>query len=225
MSICYVVFRDEAKRSGGVVAVPDCFPEIAWMSDADESTFSRSGASPSGQAEMHERVCSAAEIFSKHSARIRAIIAFHVEDKSKVDDFFQQFFISLVRNPIPAHIEDVEKYLYRALANDVIDSCRQANQYRDRLQQYAEQHRYDETAEDPQDDVLHVEAAKEMFSLLEKRLSKLQAEVVWHHYGKGLSRKATARKTNLDEKTVVRYISLARKKMRKFIPHHTGNTK
>lgn len=224
MSTCYVVFRDEAPPSSSCNSRTQG-AENAWMPDADESTFSRKDESPRGQAETHQRVCSAAEVFSRYSSQIRAIIAFHLDDKSKIDDVFQQFFISLVYNPIPAHIQKVEKYLYKALANDVIDACRQANQYRESLQKYAEQHRYDKAAEDPQDKVLQVEATKDMFQLLEKRLSKLQAEVVWQHYGKGLSRTDTATKTNLDEGKVIRYISLARKKMRKFIPQHIGNTK
>jgi len=190
------------------------------MLDADESTSSGSNGT-----EIHRRVCSAAEIFTRYSNQIRAIIAFQIEDKSKADDVFQQFFISLVRKPIPANIEEVEKYLYRALANDVIDVCRQANHYRDSLQKYAELHRNETIEEDPQESLLQVEATKEMFQLLDRRLSKRQAAVAWQHYGKGLSKTDTAKKINLDKKTVVRYLSLARKKMRKFIPQDIGDTK
>ena len=190
------------------------------MFDADESTFSGNNGT-----EIHNRVGSAAEFFAKYGKQIRAIIHFHVKDKSKAEDAFQDFFVSLVHNPIPPHIEDVETYLYKALTNDAIDVRRRANNYRDGIEEYAESRRYDMIQEDPQSSFIQVEATKEMFRLIESRLSKREAAVLWHRFATGLSTADTAKKTNMDANAVARYLSLAKKKIRKLIPQDLGDTK
>ena len=191
------------------------------MFDADESAFSGNNGT-----EIHNRVRSAAEVFAKYGNQIRAIIRFHLKDKSRADDVFQEFFVSLVHNPIPPHITDVEAYLYRALTNDVIDVWRQASNYRNGVQEYAESHRYDVIQDDPQSNFIQVEATKDMFRLIESRLPKCEAAVLWQRVGNGLNASDTAKRTNIDKRSVVRYLSLARKKMAKLIPHDIiGDTK
>jgi len=190
------------------------------MFDADENTFSGNNGT-----EIHGRVRSAAEVFAKYGNQIRAIIHFHVKDKSRADDVFQEFFVSLVHNPIPPHIEDVEAYLYRALTNDVIDVWRQVSNHRDGIQEYAESHRYDMIQEDPQSSFIQVEATREMFRLIERRLPKCEAAVLWQRVGNGLNVSDTAKRTHIDKRSVARYLSLARKRMRKFIPQDIGDTK
>ncbi len=191
------------------------------MFDADESAFSGNNGT-----EMHGRVQSAAEVFARYGDQIRAMIHFHVKDKSRADDVFQEFFVSLVRNPIPPHIEDVEAYLYRAVTNDVIDVWRQANNYQAGIREYAESRRYDMIQEDPQSSFIQVEATKEVFRLIESRLPKCEAAVLWQRVGNGLGASDTAKRTHIDKRSVVRYLSLARKKMAKLIPHDIiGDTK
>ncbi|HUV64176.1 MAG TPA: RNA polymerase sigma factor [Sedimentisphaerales bacterium] len=189
------------------------------MFDADENTFSGNNGT-----EIHRRVGSAAEVFAKYGTQIRAIICFHIKDKSKADDVFQDFFVSLVHNPIPPHLEDMEAYLYRALTNDVIDACRQTSNHQEGIQEYAELHRYDTMQENPQSNFIQVEATQEMFRLIESRLPKCEAAVVLQRYCNGLSITDTAKKTQLDKRSVARYLSLARKKMREFIPQDMGDT-
>lgn len=190
------------------------------MFDAGESTFNGNNG-----AEIHARVQSAAEVFAKYGNHIHAIIQFHVKDKSRADDLFQDFFVSIVHNPIPAHIEDVETYLYKALTHDTIDVSRRASNYRDGIQKYAESHKYDVMQEDPQSSILHMEATEEMLQLLERRLSKREAAVLWHRCGNGLNTADTARETNMDKRSVTRYLSMARKKIRKLIPQDLGGAR
>lgn len=65
----------------------------------------------------------ASEIFEEHTDTIRAVIAFSVNDKSKIDDIFHDFFLSLVRRPIPRRVQNIRAYLRRAIKNDVIVLC------------------------------------------------------------------------------------------------------
>ena len=76
------------------------------------------------RSEIRRRVRFAAEVFEKHGDQIRAIIHSNVKDKSKEDDIFQEFFVSIVRKPIPSRIQDFYSYIFRAITNDVIDLTR-----------------------------------------------------------------------------------------------------
>ena len=72
--------------------------------------------------------------------------------------------------------------------------------------------------EDPQKIAIQLEDTKRMFQLIESRLSKREAEVVLQRYGQGFSTKDTAKKLQVEKRNVSRYLSVALKKMREFIP-------
>ncbi len=71
----------------------------------------------------------ASEIFEEHANLLRAVIAFNVNDKSSIDDIFQDFFLSLVRRPIPRRVQNIKAYLNRAVKNDVLDAAYQRKSY------------------------------------------------------------------------------------------------
>lgn len=189
------------------------------MSDADN----RPPLNGDSRTEIHRRVGLAAEVFGKYGSEIRAVIGFNVKDKSRADDVFQNLFISLVHNPIPPHINDVKAYLYRAVTNDCFDVFRRTKIHQESVEKYAETRKYDVVREEPQDSVMEAEETREMFRLIENLLPKRQAAVVVHRYGNGLSANDTAKRMRVDKKSVYRYLSRARKKLRKFIPENGGD--
>ena len=78
--------------------------------------------------------------------------------------------------------------------------------------------------EDPQKTAIQMESTKKMFQLIESRLPKREAEVVVQRYGYGLSITDTAEKMNVNKRLVSRYLSLALKKMREFVPKNEDGT-
>ncbi len=182
------------------------------MLDAGKSSI----LSGSNGTELRDRVVQVAKIFEEYGDEIRAIICFNVQDETKADDLFQEFFISLVRNPVPPDLKDIRSYIYRAIINDVIDSSRQVKNHQEGIQKYAELHMYSDTQEDPQEMVIDAEETKKMFELIESRLSQRESEVVAHRFGLGLTISDTAEKISVDRRSVSRYLSTAIKKMRGF---------
>jgi RNA polymerase sigma factor (sigma-70 family) len=174
--------------------------------------------SMTNRSEIRERVGSAAKVFEKYGDEIRAIIHFSVKDKSRVDDLFQEFFVSIIRNPIPSNVHDIQSYLYRAVTNDVIDLSRRIKNHRDHVEQYAFCRKYDSKQEDPQKIAIQVEGTKRMFQLIESRLPEREAQAVLQRFGHGFSLKDTAEKMHVDKRIVSRYLSIALKKMRHVIP-------
>ena len=184
------------------------------MTDGEIGTI----LSETNRTEIRKRVGLAADVFKRYGDEIRAIIHFNVKDKSKADDIFQDFFVSIVRKPIPSGIQDIRAYLYTAVTNDVIDVSRQIKNHQDHVQKYAECRKHFVIPEDPQNTAIQTENTNKMFQLIESRLPKRQAEVIIQRYGYGLSTEDTAEKMNSDKKIISRYLSVALKKMREFVP-------
>lgn len=168
--------------------------------------------------EVRQRVGLAAEVFGKYGDEILAVIRFNVDDQSKANDIFQDFFVSLVRKPIPSHIEDVRGYLYKAVTNDVIDVSRRTRNRQNNAQKYAYVHKHDISQENPQDIVIHAEETERMLRLIEHHLPKRESKVLLRRYSNGFSTADTAEKLHLTKRTVSRYLSVAMKKIRRFIP-------
>ena len=191
------------------------------MTDGEKSTI----FSETDTTEIRKRVGLAAEVFDRYSDEIRAVIHFNIKDKSRADDIFQEFFVSIVRKPIPSGIQDIRAYLYRAVTNDVIDISRQIKNHQDHIHKYTECRKKMEIPEDPQKTAIQTEGTKKMFQLIESRLPKREAEVVVQRYGYGLSITDTAEKMNVNKRIVSRYLSIALKKMREFVPESEDDTK
>jgi len=191
------------------------------MTDGEKGTI----FSETNRPEIRKRVGLASEVFDRYGDEIRAIIHFNVKDKSKADDIFQELFVSIVRKPIPSEIQDIRAYLYRAVTNDVIDVSRQIKNHQDHIHKYAECRKHSEIPQDPQKTAIQVEGTKKMFQLVESRLPKREAEVLVRHYGHGLSITDTAEKMNVNKRIVSRYLSVALKKMREFVPESEDDTR
>jgi RNA polymerase sigma factor (sigma-70 family) len=182
------------------------------MSDADNSISGENNGT-----EIHKRVGLAAEVFGKYGDDILAVIRFNVDDQSKANDIFQDFFVSLVRKPIPPHIKDVKGYLYKAVTNDVIDFSRRSQIRQNNAQKYAYIYKHRFTQQNPQDMMVHVEETEKMLRLIENHLPKHETRVFFKRRGDGLSTTDTAKSLRLSKKTVSHYLSVATKKIRQII--------
>ena len=182
------------------------------MSDADKSN---SGGS--NKTEVHKRVGLAAEVFGKYGDEILAVIRFNVDDQSRANDIYQDFFISLVRKPIPSHIQDVRGYLYKAVTNDVIDSSRRVRNRQNNTQKYAYVYKHCISQKNPHDLMIHDEETERMLRLIKNHLPRRETGVFLMRRSEGLNTAATARKLSLTKRTVSRYLSIATKKIRHIV--------
>jgi RNA polymerase sigma factor (sigma-70 family) len=176
----------------------------------------------SGRTQVHERVGLAAELFGKYGDEIRAVIRFNVDDQSRANDIFQDFFVALVRKPVPTYVQDVRRYLYQAVTNDVIDFSRRVRNRQNNAQKYAYSCRSYTAQESPQDIAIQAEEVQRMLHLIESHLPKREATVLMNRCGNGLSTSDTAERLRLTKRTVSHYLSIAMKKMRRLISKNGG---
>lgn len=181
---------------------------------------------PSGDSgiDLHRRVASAAEVFGRYSDDIRAMIGFNVKDPSRADDVFQNLFICLVYDPIPPHVTDVKAYLYRMILNDVYDAFRRRKIHQESVEKYAETRKYDADQEDPRQSVMEAEETRLLLGAIERQLPKHQATVIAHEFANDLNANSTAEEMHVARKSVYRYLSAARRKMRELTPENKGDT-
>lgn len=190
------------------------------MSDKDNS------ASSGGNGEdIRTRVERAGEVFDRYGSEIRAMIDFSIKDKAIADDMFQDLFLSMVKNPIPPKIEDVRAYLYRAIANDVVDRFRRTGNHREATQIYAERRKHRAVQKDPQNIVAQAEETARMLKLVKKHLARREATAIVQRCGLGLSTSETACQLNVDKRSVSRYLADAMRKMRSLVLENGGEAK
>ncbi len=187
------------------------------MSDADNSI-----TGTNNEIEVHKRVGLAAEVFGKYGDEILAVIRFNIDDPSRANDIFQDFFVSLVRRPIPPDIQDVRGYLYKAVTNDVIDSSRQTRNRHNNDQKYAYMRKHGISQEDPQDILIHAEETNRMLRLIKNHLPKRESTVFIKRFSDGLNTTDTAKNLRLTKRTVSQYLSIALKKIRHIVPKNNG---
>lgn len=159
----------------------------------------------------------AAEIFSEYGDFIRAIIRYQVSNDAHADDLFQDFFLSLVSKPVPAGIQNVKSYLYRAIINDIVDAARRVESYKTQISKYAECLNYSINKNRPENALVKIEQINKMFRLIEGRLQRGEAQAITLRYKNNYNIKEVAKKMHVNKRTVSRYISVGLSKVRQLL--------
>lgn len=173
--------------------------------------------------ETAERVQRAADIFEAYGAEIRVMISLSIKEQSAADDMFQNLFLSIVRAPIPPDTSRVVSYLYRIIANDVIDENRRIGNHAEFVRGYRECGSYKTTHEEPESDVIESEETCAMLRSLRKRLPDHEAEAIIQRYVYGSRIGDAARKMEVDSKTFSQYLHRGKVKIRRL--HHKKQLK
>jgi RNA polymerase sigma factor (sigma-70 family) len=168
-------------------------------------------------------VARAAEIFSKYGDFIRAVIYYHVKNDAQADDLFQDFFLSLVSKPIPADIQNVKGYLYKAITNDIVDAVRRVEKYKTRMDKYAECFNYSVNNNRPENAFVETEQTNKMFRLIEGWLRHSEAQAITLRYRNSYNIKEVAKKMHVNNRTISRYISAGLSKVRQFLTVKRGD--
>jgi len=158
----------------------------------------------------------ASEIFEEHSDTIRAAIRFHVNDKSSIDDIFQEFFLSLVKRPIPQKVENIKGYLSKAVKNDVLDAAFQAKSCHQRNCKYTQMHTERFESPSPDDLASHAEAVSQLLDIIKERLYQHEIEAVMQRYLYDRDIDEGAETMGISKRSFSCYLSTGIKKIRKF---------
>ncbi len=159
-------------------------------------------------------VRAAARIFATYGAYIRAIIRFQAKNQFREDDLYQEFFLSLIRKPVPADVRNVRSYLYQAIRNDIVDSIRRQTTQQEHLEKHAQEIRISINNPTPTDAIIFGDERISAFRYLTRQLRHREAEAVTLRYRDDCSIADIASRMGVNKRTVSRYLSAGLKRLR-----------
>lgn len=159
-------------------------------------------------------VGTAAEVFAEYKDFIHMVIYSQVKNKSRADDIFQDFFLSLVSKPIPRDVKNIKSYLYRAICNDIVDTQRQVERYNAQIHKYQERCNFSINNTEPENALIRNEQKNKMFDLIKGRLTSSQSQAIALRFGTNHTIKEVAEKMGVKCTSVSRYICTGLRRMR-----------
>jgi RNA polymerase sigma factor (sigma-70 family) len=164
-----------------------------------------------------EAVRSATEIFNEYSGFIQAVIRFRAHNRSEEENLFQEFFLTLVRKPVPPDVRNIKSYLYRAIVSQVVDSMRRQESYERAVKKYVREARFPINNR-PAENVF-IEDAEErrnaVIAYFVRHLQEREAQAFVLRYRDNFSIGEIAVKMGVNVRTVSRYLSEGLRRLRK----------
>jgi RNA polymerase sigma factor (sigma-70 family) len=179
-------------------------------------------ASVNQESEALSNVERAAQVFEKYSDFIRSVICFHVKSEAEAEDVFQDLFLLLVAKPIPKDVQNVGGYLYKVITQAAKDTFRSIDRYQTRIRRYA---KYNQRTIErrPENVIMDIEEAKNMFELIERRLPPPQALALTLKYRDGYDTPEVAREMRVKPRSVSSYASAGLEKIRRILDEKQRN--
>lgn len=165
----------------------------------------------------------AAKIFAEYGDFIYGVIRYKVENEAQANDLYQDFFLSLVSNPIPAGVKNIKGYLYRAITNDIFDAGRRMERYKALMNKYADYLSFSINKGNSKNAFINKERTNQIFGLIEGYLSPSEAKAITLRYKNSCSIKEVAKEMDVKKESVSRYICTGLKKIRQLFKVKQGS--
>jgi RNA polymerase sigma factor (sigma-70 family) len=161
-------------------------------------------------------VAAAVKVFAKHGGFVRSVIRLRIHDPSRREDLYQELFLRLILQPVPADVQNVRGYLYRAIINDIVDLARERENDRRHLKKYAEKTRiFIHKSPSPSAIIEETEEQVSIFGYLTKQLKRREAQVVILRYRDNCSIAEIAAEVGIDRRSVSRYLTSGLRQLRR----------
>ncbi len=157
----------------------------------------------------------AVAIFNEYGDFIRAVIRFQAYDRSWQEDLFQEFFLELIRSPVPADVRNIKSYLYGAIIHHVLDSARARDNYRRAMKKYAKKKRNPINNRSAGNAFIEdTEERNATIAHLTRYLQEREAQAFLLRYRDDFSVTEIAARMGVNARTVSRYLSQGLRRLR-----------
>ena len=171
---------------------------------------------------LQNRIDQAFQIFTKYEDFLRSIIYLNLQNHFSVDDIMQDFFIHLVKNPIPDNIDDIKGYLYKAIINDIIDMARRNQRQEENMLKYTISYKKNVKQQImPERNIVKKDKLLKLLKLIKKHLPPYQANALFHYYFSDCNISKAAKKMKVDPNTLSRYVCTGLKKCRSLFSYES----
>jgi RNA polymerase sigma factor (sigma-70 family) len=162
-----------------------------------------------------EAVQAAAEVFENYGGFIRAVIRTQVRNRSEEEDLYQEFFLALLRTPMPLDVENVKGYLYRAISNHIVNAVRASKCQHRRMKKYAKKFRIHVYIQPATSALLDTEEYDASIIRCLEHLHEREAQAFVLRYRDHRSIGEIAATMGVTARTVSRYLSGSIRKLRR----------
>ncbi|MEN6424166.1 MAG: sigma-70 family RNA polymerase sigma factor [Phycisphaerales bacterium] len=146
-------------------------------------------------------------IFAEYGGFIRTIIRVQAGAKLDEEDLYQEFYLVLLRKPIPADVQNVEGYLYCAIVHHVVNTIRFQERYAQNVKKYAKETRISINTEGSEDAFTSEEQKQTAVARLTRYLPGREAQAFVLRYRDDCSILEIATRMGINRRTVSRYLS------------------
>jgi len=161
-----------------------------------------------------DRVQRASQILNEYADFIRAIIRLQARDKSE-EDLFQEFFLVLIRKPVPVGVRYLKSYLYRAVVNHIVDSMRARETYYRALKKYAGETGISVNNRHPGNaSIDDTEERNARIAYFARHLQEREAQAFVLRYRDNYSVREIATSMGVNVRTVSRYLAASVRRLR-----------
>lgn len=159
----------------------------------------------------------AAKIFAEYGEFIYRVIRYKAKNETLADDLYQDFFLSLVSNPVPPGVKDIKRYFYKAINNDIIDASRRIKRYQNLKKNYAHYANYSINKNGSENAFINEGQINEIFELIGGKLTPREAKAITLRYKNDCSIEEVSQKMGVKKKSVSRYICTGLNKIRQLL--------
>lgn len=154
------------------------------------------------------------KLISENGGFLRNAIFQQTHDQHLAEDIFQDFFMSIVKNPVSDNIQQLHAYLNKLVKNDVIDAIRrQKTIIKNKNKYYDHRKKMHNSTSNPADLLARKEQKNHIYSVAKKNLPPSQFMAITLRYDHGFTISETAKKMKIDSRSVSRYLSVGLKKL------------
>lgn len=158
-------------------------------------------------------------IFAEYGNFILSAIQSKVRSSEVVDDLFQDFFLSLIRRPLPVNIKNIKAYLYRSITNDIIDHARRTKYQK--LETSYDEFQYNIVAgADAEDNLSNREQVGKLYNLIDRKLPSSESTAVKLRYKENQNISEIAKHMNVTKRSVAKYVSSGLRTIREYVIDH-----
>ncbi len=170
-----------------------------------------------------ENVKIAENIMAEHGHYIKAVIGCKIKDDASINDLYQEFFLSLIAEPLPKDIKNIQSYLYVRIINDIGDFLRKNRKYETDQKKYLNFFNFSVHKNEPKYASIKEDQIEQVFELAERLLPPAEVKALKLRYKDGESYEKIAAEMDLKKVSVRKYISRGLGKIRRFLGDRKGN--
>ena len=156
----------------------------------------------------------ASQIFAEYGDFIYSIIHTKTQSVEKAEELYQDFFLSLVHNPVPDDVRNIKSFLYRAIINDITDAYHRTERYLANIEKYGKKVKFTINKTPSKHAFIEKGQIFQMLELIKEELPGSCFKAIVLRYRENQSIKEVAKQMGVQRASVSRYLSIGLKKIR-----------